>query len=107
MKTASGIFVGRKPYSPHARNVFDIAISHRRTLITLPEGTQQGIRFVDNSHVLTLIESSFTEAEFLECPGNVIDEGLIGAAKADYWYQNDKNYDMPEPEFEDECDFDD
>lgn len=107
MTTATGVYADRITFSEYARKVFDVAVNHRRSIISLPNGTDRGFRFNDNSHVLSLLESTVTEAEFMSCPGSAIDGSLIGAAKSDFWYSNEKEYDSDDYGTEEEDEFDD
>ena len=107
MKIAEGVYVNRATFSEYARKVFDIAVNHRRSLIVLPSNTDRGLRFNDNTHILSLLESMVTETEFMACPGLAIDGSLIGAARSDFWYVNEKEYDGDSYEDEEDIDCDD
>jgi hypothetical protein len=93
MAINGGIDLQRKPYSTHAKDIFDIAIDHRRSGLVLPSNASKGARFNDNTSVLARLESMSTENDFIKCPGIRIDSALIDAASSDYWYQTEKKYD--------------
>src|SRR6266853_1088126 len=91
-KLKSGWAMNREMFSSKARNVFDVAISHRRIMIKLADDVLRGHRFNDDSAILARLESMFTEEEFMACPGLRIDSALIDAAQTDHWYAREKDW---------------
>jgi hypothetical protein len=87
-----GIAIQRDLFSNDAKKVFDIAVAHRRQIVDLPKAALRGFRFKNDLGVLARLESMFTEAQFMACPGITIDAALIDAAQADWWYSNEKDY---------------
>src|ERR1700690_3542251 len=103
VKVPGGWSMDRVLFTEAARKVFEIAVDHRRQGLKLPDDTLRGVRFNDNGAILARLESMFSEAEFMECPGTRIDAALIDAGQSDYWYSYEKKYDCdygPEPETE-------
>jgi len=91
----------RKLFSEDARDVFAVAVGHRRAILQLPADTTRGARFNDDESVLVRVESACTEAEFMACPGPSIDRALIDAARSDHWYEVEKDYGTDETEIAD------
>jgi hypothetical protein len=83
----------RKLFSEDARDIFAVAAGHRRAVLQLPADTTRGARFNDDESVLVRVESACTEAEFMACPGPIIDRALTDAARSDWWYAHEKSYD--------------
>jgi hypothetical protein len=83
----------RKLFSEDARDVFAIAVEHRRTMLQLPVDAMRGTRFSSDEAVLVRVESACTEAQFMACPGPSIDAALIDAGRSDFWYAHEKRYD--------------
>lgn len=88
-----GITFERKLFSEDARDVFIIAVEHRRTILQLPVDAMKGSRFNSDEAVLARVESACREAEFMACPGPHIDAALTDAARSDFWYAHEKRYD--------------
>lgn len=102
-KVKGGWAMNRELFSIDARSVFEVAVNHRRLGIVLSDDAIRGVRFNDDVAILARLESMFTEAEFMACPGTRIDSALIDAAQSDHWYTNEKDYDWPDmPEGETE-----
>lgn len=101
-KLTSGWAIDRETFSDAARKVFSVAVNHRREGLRLPDDAERGGRFGDDGAILARLESMFTEAEFMECPGMRIDSALIDAAQSDHWYNHEKDYEMPEMEIDDD-----
>lgn len=92
-KIKSGWAMNREQFSDNAKKVLEVAINHRRLELKLPDDALRGLRFNDDDAILARLESMFTEAEFMACPGLRIDSALLEAAQSDHWYQYEKKYD--------------
>lgn len=92
-KVKGGWTMNREKFSDNARTVLEVAINHRRLGLKLPDDALRGVRFSDDGAILARLESMFTEAEFMACPGLRIDSALIDAAQSDHWYTYEKKYD--------------
>jgi hypothetical protein len=101
-KVENGWTFSRERFSIAALKVFDIAIDDRRMRLLLGPKTLRDMRFNDNAAILARIESMYTEKEFMVCPGLRIDNALVDAAQADWWYQYEKEYDESETEIVDD-----
>lgn len=93
IKVEGGWTMDREIFSDDAKKVLAVAINHRRALLQLPGDALRGMRFNDDGAILARLESMFTEAEFMACPGLRIDGALRDAAQSDYWYEHEKRYD--------------
>lgn len=91
-KVTNGWTMNREKFSPLARSVFEVAVTHRRIGLKLPDDALRGMRFGNDGAILARLESMFTEGEFMACPGTRIDAALIDAAQSDHWYETEKNY---------------
>lgn len=94
IKLQGGWSMDREKFSGDAIKIMEIAIDHRRQLLELPDDAMRGMRFKSNSSILVRLESMFTEAEFMECPGLRIDAALLDAARTDHWYEFEKDYEQ-------------
>jgi len=83
----------RVHFSEIAQKTLDIMIDYHRLGILLPDDATKGPRFINDEAILARLESNYTEAEFMACPGLTIDKMLIDAAQADRWYEVEKRYD--------------
>jgi hypothetical protein len=83
----------RKLFSEDARDIFAMAVGHRRMILQLPVDAMKGTRFNSDESVLARVESACIEAEFMACPGPSIDRALTDAAQSDWWYAHEKRYD--------------
>lgn len=92
-KTKMGIAFERKLFSEDARDVFAIAVEHRRMVLQLPVDAMKGTRFNSDESVLARVESACQEIEFMACPGPSVDAALTDAARSDWWYAHEKRYD--------------
>jgi len=93
MKIIGGVVANRQTFSDKSQSVFDIAIDHRRNVVILVgTDTLRGRRFKDDANILMRVESACSEIEFMACPGLWIDAALLDAARADWWYERDKDY---------------
>ena len=85
--------INRPLLSPAAQIAFYVHVGPRRRALELPADTLRGMRFLDDDAIRARIESTFTEAEFMTNIGPCIDRALEDAARADYWYHSEKDYD--------------
>lgn len=83
-------------YDPSRRAQAIYLMQHLRDRIVLPDEAEKGFRFKNDSHVLWVLESQATEAQFTEDPVFHATAALIESAKSDYWYNHEKDYDWPE-----------
>lgn len=67
-------------------------IRHARKVVKLHEGAETGSRFNDDQLVLMRVESMFYEVEFIHEPLRTVEGALLDAAKADYWYNREKEW---------------
>lgn len=74
-------------YTPTIRQAAVLYIEHRRMV-------GGGLRYRDNDYVLSRLESYSTEAEFMQDPAGTVDRALWDAHSADWWYENEKTFEM-------------
>lgn len=88
----------RTPYSPKAREIAYDLIPKLRDNVELPgSDVLQGIRFKDDDSVFIRLESMTKEGEFMTRPRACVTAALIEAARSDYWYEKEKDYEMELP----------
>lgn len=102
MKLQGGLDVDAVKFTDGMRAVVIELLPYVRLAVKLPDNTERGVRFNDTAGVLWRLESMFGEDEFAHNPVGVIEAALIDAAKSDYWYSNEKDYEWPESVDEDE-----
>lgn len=93
MTRLGGIRAGAVKYSEWAQKVFALAVAHQRTVIQLPKFAKEGNRYTRDEAILARVESNYTEAEFMACPSIAVETMLLDAAQADWYYDNEKEYD--------------
>jgi len=91
----SGWMLDRVKYQPAVERFARRLMDERRPFLSLPEGAERGVRFNSDDAVMARIESNYTEEEFMSCPGLYIENMLIDAAKSDFWYSYEIDYNDP------------
>lgn len=89
--------IDRVPYSPKSKQLAYDLLPLMRSLVELPDDALRGVRFNSDDSVFVRLESQVTEEEFMIQPRSSLFEVLIDAARADSWYENEKDYDMDLP----------
>lgn len=90
--------IERVPYSPTAREIAYDLIPKLRDGVELPgSDVMQGVRFKDDDSVFIRLESMTKEGDFMTCPRASVELALIEAARSDYWYEHEKEYEMELP----------
>jgi len=102
----SGWTFDRIRYQPAVERFARRTIDERRPFVALPAEAERGARFNSDDAVYARVESNYTEEEYMSCPGLATDAMLIDAARSDWWYSNEKEYDMPETEIDEESEDD-
>lgn len=68
-------------------------ISERRELLVLDYSRElPGRRFFSTHYVLAVLESFSPESQFESDPIGTVDRALRDAAKADFWYENESQF---------------
>lgn len=104
MKVPGGTVMNVVMFEQGIQEVAISLIGFARELVDLPVEAEKGSRFNDTANVLWRLESMFSEDEFVHDSVKTINAALIDAAKSDYWYaheeQWDYTYDADEYEWE-------
>jgi hypothetical protein len=95
-----GMMVGAKRYSDRAVKRLNEIVDTRRSLFKQEYAFALdnrndlwiGRRFKDNDTLRWVLESNITESEFMLTPEKYVDNVLLGAAEADYYYQFEKEW---------------
>jgi hypothetical protein len=95
-----GMKIGAKHYSDNAVKRLNGLIDDRRTrfkaeyAFALKKRNELyiGSRFNDNEKILWVLESKVNEYKFMLTPELYIDNVLLGAAEADYYYTLEKQW---------------
>src|SRR5882762_3032683 len=95
-KCKSGWLLNREQFSGAAILLLYGHLDYRRHAVALPYDAVKGHRFNDDVDTLARLESMFSETQFMACPGARIDAALLDAARADWWYSQEKSYDDDE-----------
>lgn len=85
-------------YSDDVRALAREFIILTREHVQLPADAERGVRYDYNDGVLWRLEGMFTEDEFLNDAVHAVEMALIDAAKSDYWYSHEKEYEWPDDE---------
>jgi hypothetical protein len=93
MKLQGGMDMEAGKYEPEIQALALELIGHTRDVVKLPSDAEKGARFNNTTEVLWRLESMFTEDDFLGDTIHTIELALLDAAKADYWYANEKEWD--------------
>lgn len=89
-------------YDPITQKIALSLIARIREGFALSNGMEAGTRFKDDEYVLSVLETQAKEGVFTEFPITSIAEALETAARTDYWYAHEKQYDESEEELCDE-----
>lgn len=95
MNVPGGMDMSAVKFSDDVRDVALSLIGHAREVVKLPEWAERGVRFNHDAGVLWRLESMFDEDTFLRNPLPAVEAALVDAAKSDYWYTQEKDYDEP------------
>jgi hypothetical protein len=95
-----GIKIDAKHYSSKAIDTLTHLIQDRRELfkkeyahaLKFQRDIYLGTRFKDDEKILWVLESKVDEYKFMLTPELYIDNVLLGAAEADYYYQFEKEF---------------
>lgn len=94
MKIPGGMSANAVKYHDDVRQVALSLIGHARVVVALPMEAERGVRFNYTEGVLWRLESMFSEDEFLREPLQSVDGALIDAARSDWHYTHEKEYDF-------------
>ena len=89
-----------------ARVLAEFTIEERRLVFQLHEDEIKGRRYDSDHHVLNLLMSSCCEEDYAKDVDAWTDAALHAAARADHWYNSEKDYGDPREEEEEPEDVD-
>jgi hypothetical protein len=93
MKLQGGLDVNAVPFTDGMREVAIELMQHARKAIVLSNEAERGARFNNDCDVLWRLESMFDECDFANDPIGTLVAALVDAAKSDFWYSHEKEYD--------------
>lgn len=89
-------------YSDMAKGLATKVFSELRPVIKLPDETLKGSRFNGDFRLQWILESQAIEEEFMKDPRMACEKALIEAAKSDYYYAREKQWEDKAPNYDEE-----
>jgi hypothetical protein len=80
------------PYNLVLEEMAKSTIKYVRERIELPPEAEKGYRFKDDGAVMARLRSWVLPQEFALAPIQYVTEALLDCAKADWWYNHEKDW---------------